>query len=79
MKKPTFVLLIAIPVVQIVLASLKLLGVIGARWLWVLTPLWLFICGFALYGIYVSLKNSSDRGAQHENHENNDKKNEENK
>ena len=79
MKKPTFVLLIAIPIVQIVLAALKLLGVIGARWLWVLTPLWLFLCGFALYGIYVSLKNNADRGTQHEHHENKNHENEENK
>ena len=76
MKKLTFVVLIAIPIIQIVLASLKLLGVIGFRWLWVLTPLWLFICGFALYGIYVSLKSSADRDARHDN---NNHKNEKNK
>lgn len=81
MKKLTFMALIALPIVQIVLAALKLLGVIGARWLWVLTPLWLCICGFALYGIYVSLRNNGDRGVHREQteHEKGNNENEENK
>ena len=79
MKKVTFAVIIAFPIVQILLAALKLFGVIGFRWLWVLTPLWLFICGFALYGIYVSLKGNTERSAQSDDHKDGDNKNEENK
>ena len=76
MKKLTFAVIVALPIVQILLASLKLLGVVSMRWLWVLTPLWLFLCCFALYGIYVSIKNGNER-THHNN--NNDNDHEENK
>lgn len=63
MKKLSFVCLVTLPILQIVLAALKLFGVFGdgVRWLWVLTPLWLFIFGFALYGMYVSVKQNQSR------------------
>jgi len=64
MKKLSFVCIVALPVIQIVLAALKLFGVFGesVRWLWVLSPLWLLIFGFALYGMYVSVKQNKEKG-----------------
>ena len=65
MKKLPFVFLITMPILQIVLAALKLFGVFGedVRWLWVLTPVWLLVLGFALYGMYISIKQGSERNA----------------
>jgi len=56
MKKPVYISLIAVLVLQIFFCLLRAFGVIGWRWLWVLTPLWLCLVVSVFYGIYLSIQ-----------------------
>ena len=59
MKKTVYICVIAVLVIQVVLSLLRVLGVIGWRWLWVLTPLWALIVAALFYGLFLSVQKKS--------------------
>ena len=56
MKKPIYICIIALLVLQIVLMLLRAFGVIAWRWLWVTAPVWAAAVVVLLYGIFASLQ-----------------------
>ena len=56
MKKPVYICVIAVLAIQVVLSLLRVLGVIGWRWLWVLAPLWVLIFAALFYGLFLSVQ-----------------------